>query len=63
MAVGRGDEARLDDFKMKYGVSGSVITAVPLIKGWRIGIGLGAVDVPAPPATITPTTAGRPRPP
>jgi 2,3-bisphosphoglycerate-independent phosphoglycerate mutase len=43
---GEGKKPQLDDFKKKYGVSGSAITAVPLIKGLAKGVGLGSVDIP-----------------
>lgn len=42
---GEGKKPQLDSFEKKYGVRGSVITAVPLIKGLAAGMGLGSVDV------------------
>ncbi len=42
---GEGKKPRLDSFEKKYGVRGSVITAVPLIMGLAAGMGLGSVEV------------------
>ena len=43
---GEGTPAMLDSFKDKYGVSGSVISAVDLVKGLGISAGLESIDVP-----------------
>ncbi len=42
---GEGTKPQLSPFYDKYGLSGSVITAVPLIKGLALGIGLKSIDV------------------
>ncbi len=42
---GEGTRPELSDFYEKYGVSGSVVTAVPLIKGLANGIGLSPIEV------------------
>ncbi|MFI3226897.1 MAG: cofactor-independent phosphoglycerate mutase [Clostridia bacterium] len=42
---GEGTKPALSNFKEKYGVTGSVITAVPLIQGIARGIGLDVIEV------------------
>jgi len=42
---GKGSKPRLDSFNKKYGIEGSVISAVDLIKGIAICAGLKAVNV------------------
>ena len=43
---GEGSKPQMDSFEKKYGLGGSVITAVPLIQGLAAGMGLKAVTVP-----------------
>lgn len=42
---GEGTRPALSDFRERYGISGSVVTAVPLIKGLANGVGLRPIDV------------------
>jgi len=42
---GEGTKPGIDSFKGKYGISGSVITAVPLIQGLAAGMELRAIEV------------------
>ncbi len=42
---GEGTKPKLENFKEKYGLTGSVITAVPLIQGIARGIGLEVIEV------------------
>ncbi len=43
---GQGKKPSLDSFREKYGLEGSVISAVDLVKGLGVCAGLKAVDVP-----------------
>ena len=43
---GQGKAPRMPSFKKKYGLTGSVITAVNLLKGIGVCIGLDVIDVP-----------------
>ncbi len=43
---GQGKTPSMPSFKKKYGLTGSVITAVNLLKGIGISIGLDVIDVP-----------------
>ncbi len=56
---GAGEACRLEDFTKEYGVGGTVVTAVPLVKGIALLGGLKAPQVPAPPAFWTPTMKTR----
>jgi len=49
---GEGKKPILDDFEKKYGVKGSVISAVDLIKGIAIAAGLESIDVEGATGTI-----------
>lgn len=49
---GEGRKPKLDDFKDKYGLDGSAISAVDLIKGIAICAGLKSVDVKGATGTI-----------
>ncbi len=42
---GEGTKPRLSSFPEKYGVSGAVVTAVPLITGLALGVGLDTYEV------------------
>lgn len=42
---GEGTKPKLENFAEKYGVTGSIITAVPLIQGIACGIGLNVIEV------------------
>ena len=42
---GEGKKPTIDSFQGKYGIKGSVITAVPLIQGLAAGMGLEAIEV------------------
>jgi len=43
---GQGKKLEIPSFHSKYGISGSVISAVDLIKGLGISAGLNSIDVP-----------------
>ncbi len=49
---GAGSKPQLDEFKVKYGVSGAVISAVDLLKGIAIGAKMSAPDVDGATGTI-----------
>lgn len=42
---GEGTKPGMDSFEGKYGISGAVITAVPLIQGLAAGMGLRSIEV------------------
>jgi 2,3-bisphosphoglycerate-independent phosphoglycerate mutase len=56
---GEGKKPRLDSFEKKYGIRGSMVTAVPLIKGLAAGMGLGSVDVPGATGDYNTNYAGK----
>ncbi|MEG2857016.1 MAG: 2,3-bisphosphoglycerate-independent phosphoglycerate mutase, partial [Clostridia bacterium] len=42
---GEGKRPKIDNFHDKYGVNGAVITAVPLVAGLAVGMGLSSIHV------------------
>ena len=56
---GAGRALRLPSFKSKYGLSGAVISAVDLIKGIGVSIGLDAVAVPGATGTLNTNYGGK----
>ncbi|MFW5985368.1 MAG: cofactor-independent phosphoglycerate mutase [Halanaerobiaceae bacterium] len=56
---GEGTRPKLDSFAEKYGLSGSVISAVDLIKGLGIAAGLKIVDVPGATGRIDTNFSGK----
>lgn len=56
---GEGRKPAIDSFPDKYGISGSVIAAVDLVKGIGICAGLKAVSVPGATGTINTNYAGK----
>ncbi|NOZ22178.1 MAG: cofactor-independent phosphoglycerate mutase [Planctomycetes bacterium] len=56
---GSGGALRLPSFKSKFGLSGAVISAVDLIKGIGVSIGLEALDVPGATGTLDTNYKGK----
>ncbi len=56
---GHGKRPKLDSFRQKYGVSGSVISAVDLIKGIGICAGLEPVEVEGATGTLNTNFTGK----
>lgn len=56
---GEGKKPRLDSFREKYGLEGTVISAVDLIKGLGILAGLEAADLPGVTGTINTDFKGK----
>jgi 2,3-bisphosphoglycerate-independent phosphoglycerate mutase len=56
---GEGRKPRLDSFREKYGLEGTVISAVDLIKGLGILAGLEAADLPGVTGTINTDFKGK----
>lgn len=56
---GEGRKPRLDSFREKYGLEGTVISAVDLIKGLGILAGLEAADLPGVTGTINTDFMGK----
>ena len=56
---GEGKKPRLDSFREKYGLEGTVISAVDLIKGLGILAGLEAADLPGVTGTINTDFMGK----
>ena len=56
---GQGKAPTLQPFAEKYGKRGAILSAVDLVRGVGVLLGWKRIDVPAPPATSTPTTPPR----
>jgi len=56
---GQGTAVRLPSFQEKYGLSGSVISAVDLIKGLGISAGLNSIEVPGATGYLDTNYAGK----
>jgi 2,3-bisphosphoglycerate-independent phosphoglycerate mutase len=56
---GQGKKPALDSFRNKFGITGSVISAVDLIKGIGICAGLEAISVPGATGTLETNFAGK----
>lgn len=56
---GAGRAAKLDNFETKYGVSGEIISAVPLVRGIAALSGLGAPRIPGATGEIETNYAGK----
>ncbi|MEW6357510.1 MAG: cofactor-independent phosphoglycerate mutase [Planctomycetota bacterium] len=56
---GSGRALRLPSFRSKYGLSGAVISAVDLIKGIGVSIGLEAIHVPGATGTLDTNYRGK----
>ncbi len=56
---GQGTAVKLPSFREKYGLSGSVISAVDLIKGLGISAGLHSIDVPGATGYLDTNYAGK----
>ncbi|GHU49008.1 homoserine kinase [Clostridia bacterium] len=56
---GQGKKPRLTSFTSKYGISGSIIAAVDLIKGIGLCAGLSAIDIPGATGTLLTNFSGK----
>lgn len=56
---GQGKKPQLSSFKDKYGISGTVVSAVDLIKGIGLCAGLTAIDVPGATGTVDTNYGGK----
>jgi 2,3-bisphosphoglycerate-independent phosphoglycerate mutase len=56
---GQGKKPRLTSFTSKYGISGSIVAAVDLIKGIGLCAGLSSVDIPGATGTLLTNFSGK----